>query len=79
MRARGRAKPVHTHPRSRTRFAIRSKPDQPGAEQRRGMPIVVALRKGHAECSVGDRTVRVAAIHLVPGETSAIAFIDVFL
>ena len=66
--------------RSRRARAARRRPpaqravaDQPGAEERRRLHVVEALRDRKAEALVRDDELRVAAVELVAGEARAVA------
>ena len=60
------------------RFAVarepeRAVPDQPGAEQGRGLLIRIAARDDEAEALVGDDTFRVPAVEVLACETGRVA------
>ena len=57
----------------RRRTSQRAMADQPGAEQRRGLPIGVAVGEGEAEARVGDGVLREAAVDVAAGEARALA------
>ena len=51
----------------------RAKADQAGAQQRRGVRVVVAAGQGEAEALVGDRVFGEAAVAVVAGEDRVVA------
>src|SRR5262245_61261776 len=74
----GRAKPVNSQTPSGAGHAIRAIADQPRAEQRRSMAIVVRCGQPETEPGVGDHVLRVATIDLIAGVARASAEILAF-
>ena len=57
----------------RARHAMRAVADQPGAEERRGIGIAVAVRDAEAVAVVGEDEVLVAAVEMAAGEARVVA------
>jgi hypothetical protein len=70
---RRRAEAVQPEALGISRQPQRPVPDQPGAQQRRRLQIVEAVRDGKAVALVGDSPLRVAAVEVVAGEPRAVA------
>ena len=70
---RRRAEPVQPEPLGVSGEPERPVADQPGAEERGGLDVAVAVGDRQAEALVGDRQLGVAAVEVVAGEAGAVA------
>ena len=70
---RGGAEAVEAEPFGIAGEAQRAVADQPGAEERRRLQVVVGVGKREAVALVGDDPLRVAAVEVVAGEAGRLA------
>ena len=70
---RGGAEAVEAEPLGVAGHPQRAVADQPGAQQRRGLEVRVAVGDREAEARVGDRVLGEAAVEVAAGEARAVA------